>query len=91
MNDIQAFRLAPGKPVRLSDFDPNETGPFRKKKDAREQLERERRRLRELQDVLYAEGKHALLRKMLVNNLSASAVVCVNCRMCCMLRGSTRS
>jgi len=61
MNDIQAFRLAPGKPVRLSDFDPNETGPFRKKKDAREQLERERRRLRELQDVLYAEGKHALL------------------------------
>ncbi len=50
-----------GQRVRLADYDPNYTGPYTRKKDVQKQLKHNRRRLRALQEVLYAEHKHALL------------------------------
>lgn len=61
MNQLFALRPQPGERVRLQDFDPGDTGQFRRKKDALERLKQNRHRLRELQEVLYAENKHALL------------------------------
>jgi PPK2 family polyphosphate:nucleotide phosphotransferase len=45
----------------LSKHDPDETGDFRDKEHAKPELIEQRTRLIELQDVLYAESKHALL------------------------------
>ena len=48
-------------PVHLRDYDPGYTGDYNEKDDVRKQLKDNRARLRELQEVLYAEDKHALL------------------------------
>ena len=50
-----------GKPVSLADYDPNFTGGYADKDAARDQLKANRDRLRELQEVLYAEHQRALL------------------------------
>lgn len=47
--------------IDLSDYDPDDTGDYKHKHDAKDQLDANRERLRELQEVLYAEHKHALL------------------------------
>jgi len=57
----QALIPPPGQQVRLADYDPSYTGEYTSKKDVRKLIKRNRRRLRELQEVLYAEHKHALL------------------------------
>ncbi len=57
----QALHPPVGKSVRLADYDPNYTGNFTDKKAAEKALKDNRHRLRELQQVLYAENKHALL------------------------------
>ena len=49
-----------GQPVDLSAHDPNDTGGL-KKSDAREQLKHNLRRMSELQEMMYAQRKHALL------------------------------
>ncbi|HVR70522.1 MAG TPA: polyphosphate kinase 2 family protein [Vicinamibacteria bacterium] len=56
-----AYRITNGSTFRLRDHDPGETGQFKSKKEGRERLEAGRERLRELQSVLYAHDRHALL------------------------------
>jgi PPK2 family polyphosphate:nucleotide phosphotransferase len=55
------YRVTDGRGFRLADHDPADTGEFASKKDGRERLEAGCERLRELQDVLYAHDRHALL------------------------------
>lgn len=50
-----------GEPVSLKDYDPEYTGPFKDKDDARAATEKDLEKLDDLQERLYAEGKHALL------------------------------
>ena len=57
----QPLHLKPGTSVHLADFDPNYTGGYEHKKAAKDRLDHNRDRLRALQEVLYAEHKHALL------------------------------
>ncbi len=49
------------KEVDLSDYDADCTGEFKKKTEARDRLKRNLRRMAELQELMFAEGKHALL------------------------------
>ncbi|MFQ5611774.1 MAG: polyphosphate kinase 2 family protein [Anaerolineae bacterium] len=58
---MEKLRITPGQQVRLSNFDPDDSGPYSDKDKAREDLKKNVRRLTELQRVLWAEGKHALL------------------------------
>jgi PPK2 family polyphosphate:nucleotide phosphotransferase len=55
------YRVSDGSSFKLADHDPADTGDFKSKKDGRERLEEGRLRLRELQDVLYAHDRYALL------------------------------
>lgn len=55
------FIVPPGKKVRLTDFDPNYTGEFHEKEEAREKLAADVERIAEYQDILYAQDTHALL------------------------------
>jgi PPK2 family polyphosphate:nucleotide phosphotransferase len=57
----QSFLVPPEAPVRLEAYDPGYTGDFRHKDETKDELERNTKRLRDLQRVLWAEGKHALL------------------------------
>jgi PPK2 family polyphosphate:nucleotide phosphotransferase len=50
-----------GTQVNLADYDPGYTGEFQDKAAAKAELKRNTKRLRELQEVMWAEGKHALL------------------------------
>ncbi|MBN1201479.1 MAG: polyphosphate kinase 2 family protein [Anaerolineae bacterium] len=61
MSKQQPLRPEIGQPVHLDDYDPDYTGDYDSKHAAKEQLEHNRDRMRELQEVLYAEDKHALL------------------------------
>ena len=47
--------------IRIKDFAPDYTGKYQDKDEAKAELEKNIARLAELQEVLYAEGKHALL------------------------------
>lgn len=47
--------------VKLADYDPAYTGEYQDKAAARAELKRNVERLRELQQVMWAEGRHALL------------------------------
>ncbi len=60
MSDTQPLRPPAGEPVHLKDYDPSYTGAY-KKDDVKPLLKANRERLSELQEVLYAEDKHALL------------------------------
>lgn len=55
------FIVPPGKKVRLKDFDPNYTGKFHEKLEAREKLAADVERLAKYQDILYAQDTYALL------------------------------
>jgi PPK2 family polyphosphate:nucleotide phosphotransferase len=57
----QLLRIEPGTQVHLADFDPAYTGDFAKKSEAKKDTKRNLKKLRKLQDVLWAQGKHALL------------------------------
>jgi PPK2 family polyphosphate:nucleotide phosphotransferase len=57
----QPFLIPPGTQVNLSELNPADSGNYRKKSETEAELERNVKRLRELQEVLWAEGKHALL------------------------------
>jgi PPK2 family polyphosphate:nucleotide phosphotransferase len=61
MSKPQPLRPPNGNPIHLSDYDPGYTGAYHDKDAAREQLKENRKRLRALQQVLYAQHKHALL------------------------------
>jgi PPK2 family polyphosphate:nucleotide phosphotransferase len=56
----QASAVPVGAKVNLSDHDPNDNGGWQKT-EARQQLRTNLSRMAELQELLYAEGKHGLL------------------------------
>ena len=55
------YRIRPGARVRLGRIDPADTGKQNDEAAARAKLERDSGRLAKLQDVLYAERRHAVL------------------------------
>lgn len=57
----ELFLVAPGTRVTLADHDPSYSGDYQHKSETKAELRRNVERLRELQEVLWAEGKHALL------------------------------
>jgi PPK2 family polyphosphate:nucleotide phosphotransferase len=57
----QPILVPAGTQVDLTDYDPGYTGDYRDKEAAEAELKRNGKRLQELQEVLWAEGKHALL------------------------------
>lgn len=59
-NEISRLVPKPGSKVRLADYDPDDRGGL-KKREAMEQMVELRERLRHLQELLYAQGEHALL------------------------------
>ena len=61
MSFDRRFRVSADASVRLENHDPNDTGDFTNKKEARRVLKQVTRRLSELQYVLYAENTRALL------------------------------
>ncbi len=61
MSKHQPLRPEIGQSVHLADYDPDYTGDYEHKDDAQEQLKTNRHRMRVLQEMLYAEHKHALL------------------------------
>lgn len=59
---MERYRIPPGTQVRLEDHDPGERLTFDGgKAEGNEDLEQLTTRLRELQELLYAEGKHRVL------------------------------
>jgi PPK2 family polyphosphate:nucleotide phosphotransferase len=59
--DYPRYRVRPGKPIVLADLNPNESNAYQSKKDAEQELEKQRQRLQELQARLFAEQKQSLL------------------------------
>ena len=57
----QRFLVPAGEQFSLSDYDPGYTADYRRKGETKADLARNVKRLQELQEVLWAEGKHALL------------------------------
>jgi PPK2 family polyphosphate:nucleotide phosphotransferase len=55
------YLIKPGAKLDLDDYPTDETGVFKKEKDALAELEGHCQKLSELQEILYAEGRHALL------------------------------
>jgi PPK2 family polyphosphate:nucleotide phosphotransferase len=58
---MRRHRVRPGARVRLDRFDPGDTGKVESEEHARAKLARNSERLAKLQDVLWAEGRHAVL------------------------------
>src|SRR5439155_19346638 len=56
-----SYLVTPGRKLRLSNFPTDDTGPFKSKEDAAPAIEKNLQRLDQLQELLYAESKHALL------------------------------
>lgn len=65
MNDSnflsKKFRVEPGQRINLNDYDPNYTNQLEENSSAKELVERDIKRIEELQYLLYAENRHALL------------------------------
>ncbi len=61
MNYMERFRVAPGTSVKLKDIDPGFKDDHEGHKNAVEEIEHYRQRLRELQELLYADGQRSLL------------------------------
>jgi PPK2 family polyphosphate:nucleotide phosphotransferase len=57
----QPLALPPGSEFHLRDFDPDDTGEYRSPKEAKKQIKDNLERLTDLQEMLYAQDKHALL------------------------------
>src|SRR5438067_9884050 len=55
------YLVPPGKKLKLSKLPTDDTGDFKDKDDAADATEKNLEHLRELQQVLYAQAKHALL------------------------------
>lgn len=59
--DYPRYRVQPGKAFRLADVDPNDSEDYEKKKHVEEELDKQRQRLQNLQERLYAENQRSLL------------------------------
>lgn len=58
---MPVIKVEPGKKIRLQDIDPNDTGSLTGKKEAKKLLSKNIERMANLQNILYAQSKHALL------------------------------
>ncbi len=59
---MKKYLVEPGKKVKLSEWDANNTSEFKGNKEAaRLEVEKLNHRLEELQELLYAEHKHKVL------------------------------
>lgn len=58
MNYLQRFRVAPGSKVKLKALDPSFTDGHQTDESAAEGIAQYQKKLRELQDLLYAERQH---------------------------------
>src|SRR5579863_1526458 len=61
MSYLKKFKIEPGSKVRLKKFDPSFTGGHKTPKAAADEIEHYQQKLRDLQDLLYAEHGHSLL------------------------------
>jgi PPK2 family polyphosphate:nucleotide phosphotransferase len=61
MNYSKLFRVQPGTKVNLGKIDPHFTAKHKNQASVRDKLEKYTQKLRELQYLLYAEGKRSLL------------------------------
>lgn len=59
--DNKQFRVPEDGEIRLAEHDTAFTGEFTDKKEAKKQLKKDIKRLAELQDVLYADDRYAIL------------------------------
>jgi PPK2 family polyphosphate:nucleotide phosphotransferase len=59
--DYPRFRVDPELGVRLATVDPDESERYAKKKDVADELDRQRKRIRDLQARLYGEHRRSLL------------------------------
>jgi PPK2 family polyphosphate:nucleotide phosphotransferase len=59
--DYPRYRVHLGQPVSLAHLDPNASEDYKKKKHIEKELEKQRQRLQNLQERLYAEHKRSLL------------------------------
>ena len=57
----QPFLVPSGAQINLADYDPGFSADYQTKRDTKVELKRNTKRLQELQQVMWAEGKHALL------------------------------
>lgn len=55
------YLVKPGKKLDLSKHDPDDTGSFKHKDDAKDDVEKNLKTLDELQEILYAQSKFAIL------------------------------
>ena len=55
------YRVKPGRTVKLKDFATDDTGKFEHRKDCEDESDKNRLKLRKIQDVLYAESRRSLL------------------------------
>ena len=58
---MSIIKVEPGQKINLADIDPDTTGPIKDKAEARQLLAENIERMADLQNVLYAQGQHALL------------------------------
>jgi PPK2 family polyphosphate:nucleotide phosphotransferase len=56
-----SYLATPGKKIKISELSTNDTNDFKDRHDARKPLKENLKKLVNLQDVLYAQGKHAIL------------------------------
>ncbi len=59
--DYPRFRVEPDHPVRLAAADPDESEHYTRKKDVTDELDKQRKRIRDLQARLYGEHKRSML------------------------------
>lgn len=55
------IKVKPGQKIKLAKINPDDSGAFDDKAQAKKQLKKNIGRMAELQNILYAEGRHALL------------------------------
>jgi len=55
------YLIRPGKALNFAKLSTDDTGPFKGKEEAQEAIDKNLRKLRQLQELLYAQGKYALL------------------------------
>jgi PPK2 family polyphosphate:nucleotide phosphotransferase len=61
MPNSTAYLIPPDAKIKLSDYDPGDTGKFKSKAHANAVLSKHQQKLFALQELMYAEDKHSLL------------------------------
>jgi PPK2 family polyphosphate:nucleotide phosphotransferase len=61
MNYLERFKVSPGAKVKLADFDPSFKDGHKNHTDASDEIAHYQDKLRQLQDLLYAQHRHSIL------------------------------